>query len=128
MIPGRVGPKQMRRMMKQMGVSTEELNDVQEVVIRTKDKRYVFKDVMVSVVTVQGQKTFQVIGEPEVMDGAGGPTESSGAVQESKFTTEDVKLVSEQAGVDEDEARKALEECDGALAEAILKLMTAKKS
>lgn len=116
-------------MMKQMGVSTEELDDVQEVVIRTKDKRYIFKDAAVSVVTVQGQKTFQVVGEPEILDGGKGVKESEEAEEEeesSKISDEDVRLVCEQTGVDEEEALKALRECDGAPAEAILKVMSKK--
>ncbi len=39
-----------------------------------------------------------------------------------KASEEDVKLVMEQAGVDEETARKALVEAEGDLAEAILKL------
>ena len=38
------------------------------------------------------------------------------------ISEEDIKLVMEQAGVDYDSAKKALEETKGDLAEAILKL------
>ncbi len=38
------------------------------------------------------------------------------------ISEEDIKLVMEQAGVDHDTAKKALEEAKGDLAEAILKL------
>jgi len=37
---------------------------------------------------------------------------------------EDVQLVAEKAGVSEAEARKALEECGGEPAEAIIRLMS----
>jgi len=37
---------------------------------------------------------------------------------------EDIKLVAERAGVSEDEARQALDECGGEPAEAIIKLMS----
>ena len=40
---GKMNPKMMRQMMKQMGIKTEELQNVEEVVITTKDKRYVLK-------------------------------------------------------------------------------------
>src|SRR5512136_593414 len=63
MIPGgRMNPKQMQAMMKRMGIKQEELYDVEEVVIKTKTEEIVFRDATVSAVTVQGQKTYQVVG------------------------------------------------------------------
>jgi len=46
----------------------------------------------------------------------------SGDIIESSINDEDIKTVSEQAGVSEEEAKKALKESSGDLAEAILKL------
>ena len=68
MMPGMrgVNPRQMKQAMKRMGISTEDLDGVEEIVIRTKDKEYVFKEASVSIMNVQGQKTFQIVGEPEV--------------------------------------------------------------
>ena len=40
---GRVNPRQMKQAMRKMGISTEELTDVQEIIILTKTKEYVFK-------------------------------------------------------------------------------------
>ena len=56
MMPGgRMNPKQMKAMMKRMGINQEDVDDVEEVVIKTKNKEIVFKDAVVTSVTVQGQ-------------------------------------------------------------------------
>jgi len=109
----------MKAMMKRMGISNEEIDDVEEIIIRTRTKEYIFKEAMVSVMTVQGQKTFQVVGEPEVQ-------ERKGAPEKKAAPKEDIALVMEQTGVTEEEAKKALEECGGQPAEAILKIMSSR--
>jgi nascent polypeptide-associated complex subunit alpha len=114
---GRVNPRQMKAMMKRMGISQEDITDVEEIVIRTKSQEYIFSEAAVSIMTVQGQKTFQIIGEPEIRERSTAPT-----VKEAP--QEDIALVMEQTGASEEEARKALEECDGQPAEAILKIMS----
>ena len=57
MLPGLgrgVNPHKMKRMMKQMGINIEELDDVEQIVIRTSKKKYVFgSDVSVSVMTAR---------------------------------------------------------------------------
>jgi nascent polypeptide-associated complex subunit alpha len=122
MIPGgRMNPRQMKQMMKRMGIEAEELDDVEEVVIRTATKEYLFTKASVTMMTVQGQKTVQVVGEPLIRDRAGAtPTPAAKVV----ISEEDVALVAEKAGVSEDEARAALEAADGEPAEAIIRLMS----
>jgi nascent polypeptide-associated complex subunit alpha len=114
-----INPRQMERMMRQMGINTEELN-AEEVVIRTRDKEYRFQNPAVNVITAQGQKTFQIIGDHEVIS----RTKTDGEVKEKTITIpdEDVKLVAQQANVSQEEAKKALEECRGNPAEAIVRL------
>ena len=52
MIPGgRVNPRQMRQAMKRMGIEQEELDGVEEVVIRTADKEYVIRNAAVTAIT-----------------------------------------------------------------------------
>ena len=68
--------------------------------------------------TVQGQTTFQVVGKPEER------ARGTGEGGKQAIPIEDVRLVAEKAGVSEEEARKALEECGGEPAEAIIKLMS----
>lgn len=110
----------MKRMMKQLGIKTEDIENVQEIIIKTPTKKYVFKNPQVTMVEAQGQKTFQVVGEPTILEGAQAEEDTGGPV----IPEEDIKLVAEKAGVNEEEARKALVECNGEPAEAIIKLMS----
>ena len=119
-----MNPKQMKAMMKRMGINQEEMEDVEEVIIRTKNKDIVIKDASVMAVTVQGQMTYQVMGSPQERE----RKKEAGAKEEesSGIPKEDIKLVMEQTGCTESQARKALEETDGAPAEAILKIMASR--
>ena len=121
---GRVNPRQMKQAMRKMGISTEELTDVQEIIILTKTKEYVFKEAEVTIMTVQGQKTFQVVGEPEVrprsavISKPGAP-----ATAETGLPEEDISLVMEQTGATREKAVAALKATEGQPAEAILMIM-----
>lgn len=109
MIPGMRGmnPKKLQQMMKQMGVEVEQLENVEKVIIQLSDKELIFEDATVTVMTAGGSKNYQISGEPR---------------ERSKINEDDVKLVTQQAGVSEREAREALHASGGDLAEAILKL------
>lgn len=107
---GGINPKKMQAMMKQMGMSQEEI-DASKVIIEKNDgTRVIIEDPSVAKVNFQGQETYQVTGE---------------AVEETAevgISEEDIKAVMEKTGCDEETAKKTLEEVDGDLAEAILKL------
>jgi len=121
MMPGigrGVNPRQMKQAMKRMGISQEEMQGVEEVVIRTADKEYVIKDAAVTCVTMQGQKTYQVVGEPEIRPRQVAKQEDPGMPEE------DIQLVMSQTGASKEKAVQALKECDGQPAEAILKIMS----
>jgi nascent polypeptide-associated complex subunit alpha len=121
---GRVNPRQMKQAMRKMGISTEELNDVQEIIILTKTKEYVFKEAEVSIMTVQGQKTFQIVGEPEVKPRSAATSKpSASAPIEAGLPEEDITLVMEQTGASREKAVDALKATDGQPAEAILMIM-----
>lgn len=104
--------RQTRRILDRMGINFEPINDVQEVIIRTKEKDIVVKKASVSEVKAKGTRMFQVVGEDieEIVR------------EKPKFTEEDVLLVAQQTGVSPERARVALEESGGELAQAILKL------
>ena len=105
-----MNPRQMKKLMKQMGIKMEEMEGVKEVIIRLENKEIVLKEPAITIITAQGEKSYQIIpGSEEVRPIV-------------NVSEEDIKLVMEQAGVDYDTARKALIEADGDLAEAILKL------
>ncbi len=99
-------------MMRRMGMSMNPM-DVEEVVLRTKDKEITIEGPEVAVLEVQGQRIFQVVGG-EITERA---IEKKVAVPE-----EDVQLVAQQANVSLEQARAALEQTNGDLAQAILLL------
>jgi len=100
--------KQMKKMIKQMGIDITEI-DAKEVIIRTSSEELVFKNPSVTKVSGRGIEMFQIMGSYEV-------------IKKIQISEEDVKLIMEQAGVSEEEARKALEEANGDLVEALMKL------
>jgi nascent polypeptide-associated complex subunit alpha len=122
MMPGMrgVNPRQMKQAMKRLGITTEDINGVEEVIIRTKDKEYVLKEPAVTVMEMQGQKTFQVVGEATVQERKAQPAKSA----EPSLPEEDITLVMEQTGATREQAVKVLNECGGQPAEAILKIMS----
>ena len=111
----RISPREARRMMQRMGMSMDAIPDVEQVVIKTGSKEITIEEPEVAIMEMQGQKIFQVTG--------GKITEKA---MERKLTVpeEDVRLVADQTGKSLEEARKALEECGGDLAKAILLLQS----
>ena len=114
MIPGmnKKQMKQMEKKKKKMGMKMEELNGVREVIIRFDDKELIIDNPSVSLMNVMGQETYQVEGKAREVE----------LEYEIEIPDEDVEMVANSAGVSEDEARQALEESKGDLAEAIMKL------
>lgn len=101
-----VDPKQMARMMKQMGINTQEVS-AQRVVIETADEKIIVEPAQVTRITMQGQTSFQVAG----------PVRS-----EQSVSDEDIQLVMEKAGCSREQAVSALKKSGGDIAEAILSL------
>ncbi|MFP4523803.1 MAG: nascent polypeptide-associated complex protein [Candidatus Woesearchaeota archaeon] len=112
MMPG-MNSRQMKQAMKRMGMQQEDMPATQ-VIIRTEDKEYVFDQPQVAKINMMGQQTYQVIGEPQ----------ERALETTPEISDEDVETVKEQAGVSEEEARKAIEEADGDLAQAIMDLQS----
>ncbi|MEK6984150.1 MAG: nascent polypeptide-associated complex protein [Nanoarchaeota archaeon] len=110
MFPG-ISQKEMQKAMKRLGVTQEEI-DAEEVIIKTPLKNLVIKNPHVSKVNMMGQETIQVIGDVIEVD-------KNEAI---RISEEDMKTVVEQTGCTKEEAREALAECNGNLAEAILTL------
>ncbi|MGN0177516.1 MAG: nascent polypeptide-associated complex protein [Methanobrevibacter sp.] len=114
MIPGmnKKQMKQMERQMKKMGMKMEDLDGVREVIIRFDEKELVIDEPSVSLMSVMGQETYQIEGKAREVE----------LDYEIEIPDEDIEMVANSAGVSADEARSALEECKGDLAEAIMKL------
>ena len=130
MLPGGArNARQMEMMMRRLGMTTEPVDGVETVIVRTKDKEHVFTDPEVTILTVQGVRTYQVVGTPEIRPrGADALSPPSGPgptpAAPSGPSEEDVQLVVDQAGVSPEEAIEALRATDGAPAEAILRLLS----
>lgn len=128
---GGVDPRQMAAMMRKMGIEVREIDDVQEVVVKTATRDYRFRKASVSVMKAQGTETWQVQGKPEVVEhavSAAVPARpavapaASPPAPEASLEISDVRLVMEQAHCDEKTARRTLEATGGDLAEAIVRL------
>ena len=109
---GGLETSELQKMMKQMGLEMEELSDVEEVVIKLSDKELVIPNPQVQITKAKGQKTYQVIGDAEERELEEGP----------EISDDDVEMVMEQAGVDEETAEEALKETDGDIAQAIVNI------
>jgi nascent polypeptide-associated complex subunit alpha len=125
-----LSPKQMKRMMKQMGIEQKEVTGVREVVFRFDDKEWVISSPQVTMIKQAGAESYQVAGT-RVERAAGsrpvepGTQEVEEVPQQIEIPMEDAALVAGQTGVDIEVAKQALIETEGDLAAAILKLRRA---
>lgn len=110
MFPG-MNPRDVKKAMKKMGVAQKDIDAV-EVIIKTEDKEIVFRNPQVAEVTMMGQRSYQIIGEPIERE----------LSSEPEITEDDVSTVAEQAGVSKEDAERALKEAEGDLAKAIMLL------
>lgn len=109
----RMNPREARRMMQRMGLNMGAMPDVEQVIFKTSSKEIIVENPEVAVMEMHGQKIFQVTGEKIVEK----------AVEKAvKIPEEDVQLVATQARVSPEQARAALEQTNGDLAQAILLL------
>jgi nascent polypeptide-associated complex subunit alpha len=105
-----------KRMMQKMGMKIDEIDGVTEVLIRTATREIVIEEPVVTSVVVQGQRMYQITG------GSAHERTPSAEAAPPEVPEEDVNLVAAQTGKTMDEAKAALKESGGDLAEAILRL------
>lgn len=94
--------------MRQLGVKQEEI-DAEEVIIKCAGKDLIIRNPNVQKVNMMGQESLQVIGDIE-------------EISRKNFNEDDIKLVVEQTGCDEEDAEKSLEKNKGDIAKTILEL------
>ena len=111
----RGGNRNMRRMMDKMGLDMSEVPNVQEVIIKTDKKEIIIAKPSVTEMKAKDNSIFQVVAD----------SYEEKELEVPVFSDEDIQLVCQQAGVNEDQAKNALEEAEGDLARAIL-LLTSK--
>ncbi len=103
---GGLDPKKMQAVMKQMGISQEEI-DAEKVIIEKSDgNKIIINNPSVTKIKMQGQESFQIAGIIS---------------EESSISKDDIKTIIEKTGCSEKKARETLERT-GDLAEAILEL------
>ncbi|MBT4135572.1 nascent polypeptide-associated complex protein [archaeon] len=115
MFPG-INPKKMQAMMKQMGMAQEEI-DAEQVIIKTSDKNIIIDNPSVVKINMQGQENFQISGDVSEQEA----TQESEKPEEDK-TSEDIQTIIEKTNCSEEEAKKALEDAEGDLTDALLAL------
>lgn len=107
MFPG-MNPRAMKQAMKKLGMQQQDI-DASEVIIKTADKEIVFLHPQVSKIHMMGEDTWQITGEAQERS-------------RELFSDDDVKTVTDQTNVTEEQAREALKATNGDIAEAILRL------
>ena len=109
----KISNRELRRMMKRMGLTMEQLSNVSHVDIVLDDGNIIrINNPVVAKVKVSGQTTYQITGEEELIE----------KDVEVEVSEEDIEIVAQSAGVDKELARKALELTGGDIAQAIVLL------
>jgi nascent polypeptide-associated complex subunit alpha len=108
----KISPREAKRLMQRMGLSMSPM-EVKEVILKTSSKEILIENPEVAVLEVQGQKIFQITG---------GKISEKTIERKIAIPEEDIQLVAQQANVSLEEARVALEQTNGDLAQAILLL------
>ncbi len=105
MIPN-IDPKKMKAVMKQMGISQEDIDASRIVIEKREGGKIIIENPSVTKITMQGQESFQIAGD---------------IIETEGISEEDIETVVQKTGCSKKEAKEALEKT-GDLAEAILEL------
>ncbi len=108
-MPG-MDPRQMEKMMRQMGIKTNQIES-SLVTIETAEGKILISKPQVTEIEMQGQKTYQIAGSVSFEEG---------------IKEEDIKLIMEQTSCSEGAAKEALKNAKGDIAQAIIELQEKK--
>ncbi len=117
MFPG-LNPKKINALMKQMGMSQEEI-DASRVIIEKPDGNIIINNPNVVKINMQGQDNFQISGDIEEQEAESNEQKNQEDLNEKR--NEDIRLLCEKTGKSKKQAQSLLESCDWDLTEAILK-------
>ncbi|HLD97698.1 MAG TPA: nascent polypeptide-associated complex protein [Candidatus Nanoarchaeia archaeon] len=109
MMPG-LDPKKMQALMKQMGIKQEDIDASRVLIEKSDGNKIIIDNPSVVKINMSGNESFQITGNVRE------ESEDEGNLEK------DINIVMERTGASEEEARKALEDADGDLTEAILEL------
>ncbi len=105
-MPG-MDPKNMAKMMKQMGIKSDEIPAIKVTIELKEGGRLVIFEPQVVQIEMKGEKSFQISGK---------------VTEEQEAGEDDIKMVMEAAHCSREEAINALRESGGNIAEAIIHL------
>ena len=100
----------MEKMMRQMGMKTVNIDAAEVIIKLNSGSELVIANPSVQKIAMGGQESFQITGDAVEREAA------------AEISDSDVAIVAEKAGVSEKEAREALEDAKGDIAEAIVNL------
>lgn len=104
-----INPKKMQAMMKQMGMSQEDIASSKVIIEKEDNSKIIIMNPSVTKIKIQGQETFQIVGDVQEEN------------QAPEVSEDDIKTVMEKTNCTEEQAKKVLGST-GDLAEAILEL------
>lgn len=107
-----MNPKQVEKMMKQMGMQQQDLDAIGVEIVLSDGTKLVFENPQVAKVNMMGQDTYQITGSPSEVEADSMP----------EISDEDLETIISQTGCSLEEAQNALVATNGDLAEAIMKL------
>jgi nascent polypeptide-associated complex subunit alpha len=113
MLPG-LDPKKMQAMMKQMGISQQEIDASRVIIEKNDNSKIIIENPSVVKVKMHGQESFQITGDIK-------ENEDEDEIEEG-ISDEDIKTVMQKTKCTHDQAKKVLESTNGDLAEAIMEL------
>jgi alpha-NAC-related protein len=119
---GAMNPKKMQAMMKQLGISQQEIDASRVIIEKNDNSKIIIENPSVLKVNMSGQETFQISGDI---------SESENSVEEneedkSKKLQEDIETIVEQTNISKEKAAIELEKHDFDLAETIIALSNKK--
>ena len=115
-----MNPKKMQAMMKQLGISQQEVDASRVIIEKTDNSKIIIDNPNVLKVNMSGQETFQISGDISETESE----ESSSDLEDSedKKLEEDIQTVVEQSGISKEEAAIELEKHDFDLADTLIAL------
>ncbi len=116
-----MSPKKMKGMLKNMGINIDELENVSEVIIRMPDKEIAITNPSVTIMDSHGTRSYQISGDA-IERSVSSMGQETTEVRTIEIPDSDVQLVAAQTNANLSEAKAALQEAEGDLAAAIMKL------
>ncbi len=104
-----INPKKMQGLMKQMGLSQEEIDASRVIIEKTDESKIIIENPNVTKIKMQGQESFQIAGDIHEQ------------AAEVGISNEDIQTIVEKTGCSEEQAKEALKKT-GDLAESIMEL------